>query len=531
MIEITVQNVKDNDKYLDTIIESGKPSLEGCDIERLFTMLGIFNDTTFRNDIDKAYEQDALNYYKAYTENITQTEKAYMNSLTLEEHDGVKKLMGMYIRCKELDDFTPFIPILRRRFKKLYNYISTNPSKYVVASSILPLHTFKFSRGEIVDTITLVAITELITYINNQILLSDRARASSIKFVANQYLVSRLYIESMTESEFLSITKDIEIEASIGSNDSGTQERMARIKAILNPKNKKLKIWNELLFECYPTDDAKVKLSKEFAKWQVYGINFGVSVLDIFNRRYDEALYTNIVSKIASSFTKTDIVEETVKIFFFMSLIIMDLRKNLHLTSVKCYEDSDKQVELKCYELEQRLNSEIDKVKLEQLQLNNAKSALEHKVAGLEKDISQKETEISNLKQQLETYSVEKYELEMYRRHNYIVTLQESEETLENKIEVCNNKYVIIGGNPDWQRKLSALLPNVDFYDIKDFSRYRNSLKKYDNIFINVTFTGHSSYWKLMDYLSYSKLKADYLSGYPNTTRCINEMYQILKDN
>lgn len=539
MLEIT------NDLAVDIALklmgDSYVPALSGDTDIILMHMLAIVEVKSTHELINSIYSNNKLTYYESLQNNITEFSSIVLNNLPYEKHSPTKMLLSIYYHCKENNDYKVLIPILRKCNKRLFNMISLSTG-FVDVKTTASLSLNK-TGNSVLDLLQHVALVDMIGLVTNTKIYSETTcrtkEQCSLTGLMPVELVSMVDTFSITDSRVFQIIQDATaldiVDTGVDTIENTMKLRQQHILDIVNPKkftinNNITKTWGNLIDEMYRTDSEDMLRYKHNTIYTI-GINHGINLSTVLYGKIDALTFDRIVTELCNLTSGRVLNVSEVKDLFVQLLVITHLRKEITTLSKACYVDLESELELKDKKLTELVNERLLEAERLKREYESKSSYYENSLKESQSQIKSQEIEIKNLKVQLEDYTTEKYELDMYRRFNYMQSLQEetSLNTLEQLIESCNKQYTIIGGNPDWQRKLSEVLPNVTFYELKDFKRYRTRLKRADRIFVNVTFTSHPSFFKLMDYIAHLGVKADYLSGYPNVGRTLCEINTYLE--
>ncbi len=146
------------------------------------------------------------------------------------------------------------------------------------------------------------------------------------------------------------------------------------------------------------------------------------------------------------------------------------------------------------------------------------------------KSIRNDNTSLSGL---LHQYENERGELIRLREYAYESTHRDDVEKDvsfdEIKKAIESKKVLIIGGHPNWIRKLRELFSNWKFVNTESFSTIDSSITSgYDKVFFFTGFISHSEYNKFTSYMDRNDISYGYLSGV-NIGTTIKQIYDAIE--
>lgn len=166
-----------------------------------------------------------------------------------------------------------------------------------------------------------------------------------------------------------------------------------------------------------------------------------------------------------------------------------------------------------------RLESEIKKI-----------SVLQSKIQDLESENEKLRRQLEKVEQQLNDNEVQKDELIKLREFVYNSTedffVNEFEENSLNSLKAT--KGYIIGGHPNWTKKLKQVLPNWNFISV-DINTFDTSKLKGSIVIINTSFLKHAMYYSVINEIRKNDIKFGYINNNTNIEKTLQEIHKIVK--
>ena len=184
-------------------------------------------------------------------------------------------------------------------------------------------------------------------------------------------------------------------------------------------------------------------------------------------------------------------------------------------------------------ELREELQKEQEEIGSLRAQLR----AVQEKAEGFHDLLKSREKENRSLQAQLRSLLEDKEELNALRDHVYKKSLEEEREAFQLPTErqeeisrmtvrLRQRKAAIVGGNPNWTKKLRLLLPDWLYISPEVTGSTRTSvLTGVERVFFFTEVLGHSTYFRFIRQVRESRIPFSYLSGV-NIERNIVDLYQ-----
>lgn len=231
--------------------------------------------------------------------------------------------------------------------------------------------------------------------------------------------------------------------------------------------------------------------------------------------------------------------EEDILLFFIMAVTLKgtlqsyNTMKKLYLEDNKetLYPELDHSIK-EIEELKKQLKEKEDKISQLEKEKKQLKEQLKEKNSSIKSEVLALEKKNSMLEKQLR--EEEKKERELHSLRNFVFSLNNSMDTegvegmAEDNVEIIkkelnNKKGVIIGGHPNWQKKMKQELPWE--YIPANTPIHHNTIKNYDVYVINFAHFNHSSYYSVINYVREHNKPIIYINT-TNTNRVLYNIYE-----
>lgn len=182
---------------------------------------------------------------------------------------------------------------------------------------------------------------------------------------------------------------------------------------------------------------------------------------------------------------------------------------------------------------ESKKQLEQSKITLSEMEAELRKRTVEQKeLINLTIENEQLRKQVKKMQEQLEEINSSQKELYKLREFVYRSTL---ETTTDKKTEaplileeLNKTRGYIIGGHPNWTKKLKQILPNWGFVSV-DISTFDTSKLKGSVVIINTSFLKHSLYLPIIKAIRTENISFGYINNSTNMEKTLLEIWNIVK--
>lgn len=547
-------------------VEGLKNSLKALYVGNpIFLGLAISDNPIIRDDIIKAYDSipNIYSYHKKYNMPIVND---LITQFDIERQDICLKVCCLYAYCAMTWDYSKLESILKKGYKKVYKYVTTEEIVTEIGIDFCMNHKQGDAKLNDLYVYSLEIVGAYICYMKDiDFYLTTDSLYNWSLVIIHCSLSNKMEIESIKAnkgapldissliSEYLAEDRDYTPDTIQVKDDTlYSKER-------INELYKKYKVTKK-----YLNVDMILSEYRHDEMMKVYGDDLGLDYMKVvseFNKK-DPILknYEYLLGCIRASglytlsFSTKNLEREEVT---FCLIALEDYRKQIGLsveeahkllptillmyTLCKEYKKAGKigvlnEIENKALETNKiydEYSKKLNEIEEKQHMLVNRAEKAESKLRDKEEEllsrIRELEKENTRLKDDLSEYETIKREVNGLK--SALVEQVNNEEipdtSFEHMIYELNTKdIVVIGGNPQWVKKMEEVLPKAKFINFKYIKSHLNSIIKRDCIYLNVEYFNHPSYYKLLDSLNGTNVKVKYLKGYSNIERSVKEIYE-----
>lgn len=499
--------------------------------------------------IDELYIENEMEFYKSYI-NSTMRNDIFKKTLSANQEDIVNKLSGIYHWCKENNDNSIIINIIKKGYNKTYRYVLNN--------EFINVHEFCYklqaqnkdiNEAEIFDQAhiliylcyilnkeyTLGQFNSLFAKYQHERLVSLAKKnyrqnliESNADNYSNIYEINKVYSElNLDRATFKNMNLDALLDLIV------TTETNQRIKENKYSKYKKITdkvsaVRDDLFQEGY------IKYIGSLSQViEVWGLNPNRIFIDVDISK-EELDIICLESKLA--YEGNQLCKDDFKLFIISNLYLFGLSK-LYRDLKESYLTNSKEkyfnmILSKETELINKIES-IDKIQqsceIEVSDLNSELNCLKKELNSANKTIKK----LTSDKEKLENNNKEVVALRefiySFNNEENCSTLCNDEVTLINMTDELKSKSIaVFGGHPQWISKLKNQLNHIKFIPIErinvDFSFIYNT----DLVVVNSIYSAHKLYKKLMVDVEKSDCALMYANE-SNIDKTIKTMYNQLK--
>lgn len=522
---------------------------------RLHLLLALGSREMLWDYIDELYEENKWEYYKAYInggfkEDISKTRF----SAQTEEH--IIKVMAFNTWCENNNDYTLIYSIIKKGYKRVWNYFKKSQSGGIVDIDSYILS--KFQKNNVDE------MSEIDIY-NELFVLLFLCHNNNIDFMMGN--TQAMVIEYCGKFEMDAFARELREHSMNNSSDKEElKERISGIYQDLSINEKFLKVDKSinLLLDKVIMEDEKKLYFEMHGKQLVHNGEMDLTTDEyyefrhnVFHHSYSKyiGIYSQMVKmmglneelfdRVKLSKKEMDFIiahyeiskevnslDESQKENTIISLLFIYAFSLLYKELKKSYLEDAKDEEYKELEkLRTTLEQKHKEVK-EQMETNKLKELdTQRRVESLEEENDQLKLENKRLKEQLQDQEDNSKELIAMREFLYNQSNSDYiEETTNsvNKEELINSKKIaVFGGHPIWHSKLKEKFPNVILVAPERVNIDFSFVDNLDCVFVHSSYCNHSMYRKLMSALRNNDCSLGYTSGV-NMNITINEIYDCL---
>lgn len=453
-------------------------------------------------DIDKLYNKDKINFYKAALQSEFYSHPMSCQGSIIQD-EYFRKALGIFLYS---DDYAEDIERLIQKgwpyeFTYVYNRKKINIDDYMVA--VLK----KFNIEDLTDDELNAKI--VIVYFLSLNLGKELEKCDALLNLEN-YMLSRLNHYENSSS----------ININTGFNNM-TKEEKEKLSSL------KLKLFNK-----YNVKNFKDLISLEVRSNNLIDIETFIAFIFDFEQISSVSIFSDVkfsekdINQLLFTYMTTHPkkieeynIDDVFK-FYCAGMYIKYLIKSYkNFKEYYLLHNRESVFE----ELEQLYNS-YEKQKIRALQLVNENEKLKQQIEQLER-------ENKRLSMALEESSKNRQELISLRNFIFNLDKKEDVEKEENNIDISklnSVKGLIIGGSDRWQQKMKEFLPNFKFIPVSAANFDISILNNIDIVFIYTNYLSHSIYYRLMSSIQ-DDTKIEYLSYNTNEKLVLQQIIKAVE--
>lgn len=461
-----------------------------------FVVQAIGHNKRIYKDIDKMYQKNKYEYYKAAKKHKLYNHIAIKEGSLLQE-EYCKKVLGILVGNKDDEWVKDFDKLLKKGFEYTYTYVENHRRIDLEEFARAFMKKYKGEKDKYGVPIEHHVVILLFLAIND----NDKEIVKNETHDKYLHLLNMLWEHSNHNETRISLNKL-------------TIEEKKEIKEL------KQAIYNEY-GEIRNFDDIVIK-RLDLEGLDLCGFLFDYEDLSSFSifdevkftdKDIDEILYLFILNKEDLSDIKN------ITKLFISYMYIKYMIKAYKKVKETYFKNNKETMYIEIEELEKSLNTATQKLFAQKQELNK-----------LQQQLEKLERENKRLKTELEEERKNRNELIGLREFMFSLDRQE-EYNIKEEIDMeflRNYKSVIIGGHEKWQQRMKELLPNFIFIHPDQTNFDTKILENIDIIFIYVNYLNHGIYYKVMSAIEGKNIKVAYLNQ-QNEDKVLQEIYQKIK--
>ena len=507
-------------------------------------LIALGNSRPLRKEIDKEYSKNKLEYYEAakkaeiHKNSIIYT---YPSAVT----ESITKLAGIYFWCMAQNNFASMEKFIKIGFKNVYDYFKKN--------DVIDLHKFvpsifknlkdvvKYTEQELADLHSVLYWLCLGFLKPCELgICEDDVRASIDRIYFGNIGHNREILKIITKKYQQNINN---LHSVYGLN----------LKKSNNRKSLDMLFYDITILEEFNIDGITPAILRNYDKLRpLLGKQSISKYTFMFTRIF------NLLGIDSCTFEQSELTtEEFNQIFalYFLSkdeYALPDSERDLFLIAliyikalIKEYQDTRlvylanarEENYLDTLMLKKEIDEKLRLLRKEGARYNTENDQLKAKVDQLQTEMSRYERELTRMKRDMEQVESNKKELIALREFMFDQSNEATQDTdiepdeYAKTLEILNNKAcAIIGGHPNWVRKVKEILPNYSYVDVESLNRGLKYLDKKEIVFVNTDYNSHSLYHKVVAQLEKSETKLHLIRG-TSVQNTISAMGKALENN
>jgi hypothetical protein len=504
---------------------------------RLYLIIALGKRKHMRDYINSLYDENKLEYYLAYKQF---EEDINTKRFLTPNEEAMRKVAGIVNWCYNNDQMDLVFKLIKKGYSYIYNYVTAR--KVVDLEDFIQSYHSRLGKQHQDDADYELFLGESVCFylchvlekdtkaspmyramtldsfekdFNNAVYSIGAYRDMVLKQHRIEIEVFRMELELPKPSRFINMGSLIEFFIRRETERIMAKERVHLIEA------------RHLSY--------KQGIVRHIFTWNSITKVFGVhdedllTEFDITDDEIDFLCYMTIATEEEMKLPFDSREERFIAICYYYSMhLAYKQAKALYL------DNSKEELYVNLVQHEEELRETRLQIESEKEKIEKEKIFTKQRMATKDKAISDLELEVKRLKLELEEtkgYKKEVVSLREYAYRHHEKDVFNESVTLEQMKEVLSTKnVVVVGGFPDWIRKLEQEFPSFQFAHIDTVSRKIKNLNYVDYLFLNVNQFNHPTYYAMMNHLNKYNTKPIYLSGYSNIERTIREMYEAVMD-
>lgn len=492
------------------------------------------------SDIDRLYNEHKLKYYQAYQESPFRHSETF-SRYTMSKEERMKKVAGLIAWSYQNENFSLLDALIKKGYKFVWHYVNHN-SALIIDQFIL---AYSKKRGGIEKVSELEMFNQTIIFHflclrNNMLYYSDTdygkvVQDNFVRFLNNIRESKLAYtsaeidkMDQMLNNYYLRdkdfpITVDKvfdkiileEFRSHLNFNEViGSREHDAISELVYkNGISQHVKIYSDFL-QLLNADVTDLSSSIRLNKEDIYRIL--KNYLDNIDAKDYEAQAMQNQLVIANLFIYILVKEYQRAKEIHYKHYQNDLFDELsHLKNI--IEEQSLQLQHEKI----RLNRENDRYREENKRLNRQLQEIQKQNAILTAEMDNREEHAK------EIVALRDF---LYTSEN--PTVDDQTKNIEEKlVDLKKYKIGMIGGHPNWQKKLKEIMPAVILVNPDEINKDLAFIDRLDYLFINTSIFSHAFYERVMKQVGKSEVTLHYLNASGNIKISLQEMYQkIVKE-
>lgn len=488
-------------------------------------LIALGNKQSLHKKIDEVYAENKLEYYEALDMlNICKSKLIY--TYPSAQTERILKLAQIYSWCLEKNNFRLIEMFIELGFKRVLNYC--NRTKEVFLPLSFPT-IFKSDIKEL-DSYTVQELTDMYSVIMWLCFATGKTCQLDVLEDNIRMDIDDAYYMDLGDNFLESIADKY-------------QESIKGLSPLFCLNNKHFKSNLDLIFcdidlkEGNQLPGLSAEILNDFNKVRPFLVRQGLSkYIDVFAK-----LFNSLGVSDRALVSQSSITEEELNQIFAMYYLckeenaLSEAERDIYLIAalyifalIKEYQNT-RQVYLANVREENYLDTikikkQIDEQKRllinEKIKYTSEIEQLKAKVELLQNESSRWERKATRLKQELENVESNKKELIVLRefifnqQQNVSILLEDEPDLFQKSLELlAQKKCSVIGGHPNWIKKLKDILPHFTYLNSDSIHRDFKFLDNQELVFINIDYISHALYYKVMSEFEKNKAKVCLIRG------------------
>lgn len=513
--------------------------LEKFDLDlRMHLIVALGSKTALHSEIDAIYRQNELYYYNAYKESIYYNYPLFSTFTTMKA-EYMKKATGIVQADYNNNSNTNIFRLIKKGYKAAWNYVKDRDTVDINDFLISWLkHNDGKGRVSEIDIFNTAGIAIYLCIRTLKTYSFDIEFQSLLyRFLAEIQINSHWEKYRFNDQTILQHRKEID---ELYKTFHIPKKNGQLLGSILNNINvADIKVMPETILAQHKYENLrrlsyKRGISRYIGALTDWFKAIGINELDIFSdftvdiKDLDKLFLEYLIAK-----NENNIPEENKELFVIALLYILCLAKEYKKTKDGYLNDLKETMYRDLSNLQNELaQREVDLNRRER-QLINDRLKCDAEIKALQNDLSYMKKQLERLKEKLTER--EKDQKELIALREYVFSLEddsidyeETKYTEEFSILLKEKRCAIIGGNPNWIKKMKKCLPSFVFIEAENLNRDLSFLDNLDAVFFNTDHNSHSIYEKVMARMRKNKTKLAYMNKGRNINESLYKMYKVL---
>ncbi|MCM3768150.1 hypothetical protein [Neobacillus niacini] len=512
-----------------------------------------------RDYIEKWYEENRVGYYQAYRTGPFSTTENDFSYFTTETKELVLKTAGILSWAEQHHDYKVVLSLIQKGFKYTWDYLKRNPDGIEYMDFMLEFSKKNHFKEEDNEQNIQGVIGWYVCIIKGLPFGIDMKKIGLLPsqhqiYILNQLIDYMEYCYQLFQWEALDIGHQYRLPEEVMPRVQSEELKWGVGRNLHMPLKKWImKIRKEEgnmvtvpdTFNNVPdidefSRDASYQVTRE---GQTRALILLLTYLGSLGIQYDDLIeryvlksseFKRLVTYVHTFVVDGVVREEEVDMMISSLLVIMALSEDYRKTQNKYFslhvEEWEYQYQQLMEDSKQKLaQAEADSRKSEQ-EWNRNKGLLEAELQHMKEEKEMWRRKALSLESQAE--KSRETEKEMASLKQYLSSLENQGEdtfSLEDKITaLAKKKIVIIGGHPNWKKKVKGLFPDYRIVGVEELNRDLSYLDFSEAVFLNTSFFSHSFYWKVMSKMSKNSTPLYYINESTNLEQMVQQLYQVI---
>lgn len=504
----------------------------------LYTVCALGEKKSLHKYIDKIYKKDSSLYYKAYLSDAYYNHP-YINTLLTEKGYYAKKVVGIMNVALSSGDMTHINYLIQKGYKLSWNYIKSK--NRIEGSEFMDMVREKYedeTNAGFIEAINHMVVLAFLCSVNKTPLYFDEEKFEIFNgYIKSDYKVAVLG-RIMYNEKFVEKVKD---KVDAFNSTYPTTKPIETVGDFFD----EMTDWEiKRVEEEYPhLDDANMFKKKIFKHpWSRIGLSLirflggeGINAENLirdtpFSKKERDEIVSHAFHCIKDYRLKEEEIETLVIVSLFIRALVTEYNKTKHMYFEELSESYQEEIE--------GIRRETEATKI---QAQNAEAELVKKEGHYQKTIEKQDETLGELEKENKRLKValtqqEDNRKELHALREFMFSMESDvsqkyqEVLLEEKMTlVGKHKCAVLGGHPNWVKKLKEHFPEFTFVSPDQKTIDFSFLNKVDAVFINTKHNSHVIYEKAMNLLRNNDVPLYYINEAGSLEKAVDIIYRELK--